>query len=86
MHGKDRIKMVAGESFFVFMISVFFVCLFFFLTIEYMANKTKWAIINNFILIFDPSLLLTITTLLTELVGIPVLGKKDVTFLKYIIF
>lgn len=45
-----------------------------------MGNKTKWAIINDFILIFDPSLLLTIITLLTELVGIPELHYFLETF------
>lgn len=43
-----------------------------FLTREYIGNKTKWAVINDFILVFDPGLFFTSMLSLTELVGTPV--------------
>lgn len=40
-----------------------------FLTREYIGNKTKWAVIHDFILVFDPGLFFTSTPSLTELAG-----------------
>lgn len=43
-----------------------------FLTKAYISNKTKWAVINYFILIFNPCLCFSSMPSLTKLVGIPV--------------
>lgn len=43
-----------------------------FLTREYTGNKTKWAVIHDFVFVFDPGLFFISTSSLTELVGISV--------------